>query len=219
MSAVEFSFNKARKAQATIAQKVICEDRFQGEIKLVGGVDVAYHQDWAVGAAAVLDYENLKVVETQTSIQKVKFPYVPTLFAFREFPAAAASIRKLKVQPDVFLVDGHGKAHPYECGLACHLGVALNKPTIGVAKTKLVGEPKRVSGDIFLSHEGEVVGALVTTLAGANPVFVSVGHMMSLQTAVKIVEHCSRQTRIPQPIREAHRMAAEERKAKIGLLH
>ena len=218
MGAVEFSIEKARKAQANIARKVICEDRLQGEIKLVGGVDVAYHQDWAVGAAAVLDYENLEVVESQTVIQKLKFPYVPTLFAFRELPAAVASIRKLKMQPDVFLVDGHGKAHPYGCGLACHLGVVLNKPTIGVAKNRLVGEPKRVGRDIFLVHEGEVVGAVIAMRKGAKPVYVSVGHMMSLQTAAKIVEHCSRQNRIPQPLREAHRIAAEERKAKIALL-
>jgi deoxyribonuclease V len=172
-----------------------------------------------VGAVAVLDYENLKVVETQIAIQKVKLPYVPTLFAFRELPAAIASIRKLKVQPDVLLVDGHGKAHPFGCGLACHLGVALNKPTIGVAKSWLVGEPEKVGRDIFLVHDGEVVGALVTTHEGAKPVYVSVGHMVSLQTAVKIVEHCSRQSRIPQPIREAHRIASEERKAKIALMH
>jgi len=219
MSEVEFSVVKARKAQAGIAQKVICEDRLREDVKLVGGVDVAYHEDWAVGAAAVLDYENLKVVETQIAIQKVKIPYVPTLFAFRELPVAVASIRKLKMQPDIFLVDGHGKAHPFGCGLACHLGVALNKPTIGVAKSWLVGEPEKVGREIFLVHDGEVVGALVTTHEGAKPVYVSVGHMVSLQTAVKIVEHCSRQSRIPQPIREAHRIASEERKAKIAPMH
>jgi len=103
--------------------------------------------------------------------------------------------------------------------LACHLGVALNKPMIGVAKTRLVGEPKVVGRDIFLVHEGEVVGALVTTFEGAKPVCVSVGHMVSLETAVNIVEHCSRQSRIPQSIGEAHRIVAEERKAKIALLH
>ena len=149
----------------------------------------------------------------------MKFPYVPTLFAFRELPAVVASVRKLKVQPDVFLVDGHGKAHPFGCGLACHLGVALNKPAIGVAKSWLVGEPEKVGRGIFLVHDGEVVGALVTTREGAKPVYVSVGHMVSLQTAVKIVEHCSSRSRIPQPIREAHRIACEERKAKIALLH
>jgi deoxyribonuclease V len=139
----------------------------------------------------------------------VKFPYAPTLFAFREPPAAAAIIRKLKVQPDVMLVHGHGRANPYRCGLAYHLGVALNKPTIGVAKTKLIGEPRRVGGKVFLVHEGEVVGAVVITHDGAKPVCVRVGHMVSLETAVNIVKHCSRQSRIPAPILEAHKVASE----------
>ena len=216
MGASKFSIDKARKAQINLAQKVICEDKLPKEIKLVCGVDVAYHEDWAVGTAVVLDYDGLKVLETRTAAQEVNFPYVPTLFAFRELPVAAACIRKLNLQPDVFLVDGHGRAHPYRCGLACHLGVSINKPTIGVAKTMLVGERKMVGGDVFLVQEGEVIGAEVEAYEGAKPVYVSVGHMVSLETAVKIVQHCSRLSRVPEPIREAHSVAFEERKAKIA---
>jgi deoxyribonuclease V len=121
--AAEFSISKARKAQACLAQKVINEDKLQKEIKLVAGVDAAYAGDLAFAAASVLNYDSMEVLETKTATQQVKVPYVPTLFSFRELPGLVACIRKLKLQPDVFLVDGHGKAHPYGCGLASHLGL------------------------------------------------------------------------------------------------
>jgi deoxyribonuclease V len=149
--AAEFSVSRAREAQALISRKVINIDKLPQKINLVAGVDVAYQGNWAFGDVAVLDYETIKVQETQTATQKVKVPYVPTLFAFRELPAAVAAIRKLRLQPDVFLVDGHGRAHPYGCGLACHLGVALGKSNVGVAKCRLVGELKQVGKDVCWS--------------------------------------------------------------------
>jgi len=215
MGVVEFSIDKARKAQTRIARKVISEDRLPREVEFVAGVDVAYFEDWAFGAAAILDYKNLKVAETQTTIQKTKFPYVPTLFAFRELPVVVACIKELKIQPDVILVHGHGRAHPFRCGLACHLGVTLSKPTIGVASTKLIGDPKRSNGEVFLVHEGDIIGAVVHTLERAKPVYVSIGHMVSLKTAANIVKSCVLGNRIPEPIRVAHGVASKERKAKI----
>ena len=212
----EFSISKARKAQTCLAKKIVTQDRLPKEIRLVAGVDAAYFGDRAFGAAAVLDYNSLEVLETQTVTQQVKFPYVPTLLSFRELPPIMACIRKLKHRPDVFLVDGHGKAHPYGCGLASHLGVVLGKPTVGVAKSRLVGDPRQVSDEVFLVLDGEVVGALVETKKGSKPVYVSVGNMVSLETAVRIVKHCSLGNRIPEPIRVAHCAAGEERKAKIG---
>ena len=199
-----------------IASKVISEDRLPPEIRLIAGVDAAYAGDWAVGAAAVLDYQSLEVLEVQTAVCQVKFPYVPTLLSFRELPAAVACIRKLKAQPDVFLVDGHGKAHPYRCGFASYLGVALGKPTVGVAKSGLIGEAKQMEDNLLLVHEDEVVGAVVSTQRGSKPVYVSVGHMVSLETAIRIVKHCTRGSRIPEPLRVAHRVASEKRKAEIA---
>jgi len=199
-----------------IASKVISEDRLPPEIRLIAGVDAAYAGDWAVGAAAVLDYQSLEVLEVQTAVCQVKFPYVPTLLSFRELPAAVACIRKLKAQPDVFLVDGHGKAHPYRCGFASYLGVALGKPTVGVAKSRLIGEAKQMEDNLLLVHEDEVVGAVVSTQRGSKPVYVSVGHMVSLETAIRIVKHCTRGSRIPEPLRVAHRVASEKRKAEIA---
>jgi deoxyribonuclease V len=209
-----FSIEKARKAQRCLARKIITEDKLPKEIGLIAGVDAAYAGNWAVGAAAVLNYSSLEVLEIQTATVEVKFPYVPTLFSFRELPAAMACIRKLRLQPDVFLVDGHGRAHPFGCGFASHLGVVVGKPTVGVAKSRLVGERRQVGEDVFLMQGSEILGAEVITRAGAKPVYVSVGNMVSLQTAVEIVKHCSR-SRVPEPIRIAHR-AASEGKAKIA---
>jgi len=214
-SAAQFSISKAHKAQTCMAQKVISQDKLPTEIKLVAGVDAAYAGDIAFGATVVLDYKSLQVLETQTAVQPAKLPYVSTLLSFRELPVAVACIRKLKLKPDVFLVDAHGKAHPFSCGFASHLGLALGKPTIGVAKNRLVGEPEKIGEDIFLVLDGEIIGAVVPTQSGAKPVFVSVGHMISLTTATKIVKHCSRSSRIPEPILQAHRLASEKRKAQI----
>jgi len=213
---LSFSFKKAHETQQRMSKKIIRKDTLPGRIQLVAGVDVAYWQDHSVGAVAVLDFESLEIVESQTSICRIRFPYIPTLLSFREVPPTVLAIKKLAKWPDVFLVDGQGYAHPYHCGFASHLGLVLNKPTIGVAKTRLLGkpEPQRDNGDIsFLKHEGEVICAAVTTKRGSRPVYVSVGHMISLETAIAIVKHCARSHRVPEPILMAHRVAdAEKRK-------
>ncbi len=176
----------------------------------MAGVDVSYVGNVGIGAIAVLDYASLEVVETQTANVPVKVPYIPTLLSFREIPPAMACIKKLKVQPDVFLVDGQGLAHPYRCGFASHLGLALGKPTVGAAKSRLIGTPVETAGEVFLVDRDQVVGAVVTTKHGCKPVYVSIGHLVSLATAVKIVRHCAK-SRIPEPLLQAHRLATQER--------
>jgi deoxyribonuclease V len=215
----DFSIIKARRAQVCLSGKVITKDVLSKTPKLVAGLDAAYAGDLAFGATAILDYDTFEVLETQTVAQKVRFPYLPTLLSFRELPVVAACIRKLKMQPDVFLVDGHGKAHPYGCGLASHLGVALGKPTVGVAKSRLIGEPVEVGRDIFLEDKGHLVAAVLQTQNGTKPLYVSVGHMVSLEAAVRIVWHCIRDSGVPEPIRVAHELASDERKAKMSELH
>ena len=133
-----FSISKAHKAQLYLSQKIVAEDRLFQEIKRIAGVDVAYTDDVAIGSVAVLDYESLELLEQQTVTRQAKFPYIPTLLSFREIPPAIACIKKLRLQPEVFLVDGQGVAHPYGCGFASHLGLAIGKSTIGVAKSRLV---------------------------------------------------------------------------------
>jgi deoxyribonuclease V len=121
----KFSVSKAHRAQLYLSRKIITEDRLPERINLIGGVDVAYTDKWAIGAAVVLDFESLELLEQQIAITKVRLPYVPTLLAFREMPPTTACIKKLRLQPDVFLVNGQGIAHPYECGFASHLGLAI----------------------------------------------------------------------------------------------
>ena len=215
-----FSIEKAHKTQLRLSKQIVLEDMLPEKIRFVAGVDVAYVKDMAIGAVAVLDYTSLELVESKTAVCKARFPYVPTLLSFRETPPTALCIKKLHLQPDIFLVDGHGFAHPYRCGFASHLGLVIGKPTIGVAKGRLFGEVEDAISEkdvALLKHEDKVIGAVVKTKQGCKPVYVSVGHMVSLETAVKIVRHCICHSRIPEPVSKAHQIAtAEKRKINIA---
>jgi deoxyribonuclease V len=215
----KFSIEKAHETQLRLSKQIVLKDVLPKKIHFVAGVDVAYVKDLAVGAVAVLDYASLELVESKTAVCKVRFPYVPTLLSFRETWPTVLCIKNLDLQPDVFLVDAHGFTHPYRCGFASHLGLVIGKPTIGVAKGRLFGEVEDVRGEkdvALLKHEDEVVGAIVKTRQGCKPVYVSVGHMVSLETAVKIVRQCICHSRIPEPIWKAHQTATRE-KRKINI--
>jgi deoxyribonuclease V len=211
----KFSVEKAHAMQRRLARLVVCEDTLPKRIACVAGVDVAYTGQHSVGAVAVLDYDTLSVVESKTAKVKTCFPYIPTLLSFREIPPVQAAIKKLKTKPDVFLVDGQGIAHPYRLGFASHLGLLLGKPTIGVAKSLLCGKAGSFNqnGWASITDKGEVVGAAVVK-DGKKPIYVSVGHKVSLERAIDIVKHCTKSYRIPEPIREAHRIANEKSKAQ-----
>ncbi|TET64663.1 endonuclease V [Candidatus Bathyarchaeota archaeon] len=214
-----FSIEKAHETQLKLSKQIILEDVLPRKIHFVAGVDVAYVEDLSIGAVAVLDYTSLKLVESKTAICKTRFPYVPTLLSFREISPTVLCIKKLHLQPDVFLIDGHGVAHPYRCGFASHLGVVIRKPTIGVAKGILFGEVEDTRAErnvVLLRNEDEVIGALVATKPEGKPVYVSTGHRVSLKTAIKIVRHCTRHSRIPEPILKAHQIAKAE-KLKINI--
>lgn len=205
-----FSIEKAYKIQLALSKRIDFTDRLPEKISYVAGVDIAYSGEWAVGAVAVVDYSALKIIESKTALCRVTFPYIPTLLSFREIPPAISCIRKIEIQPDVFLVDGHGYAHPRGCGFASHLGVVLGRPTIGVAKGKLIGQIEDYSEVAYLRHNGKVVGAVLRVNRESRPVYVSVGNMVSLERAVSIVKHCIRCSSIPEPIRAAHKIATEE---------
>jgi deoxyribonuclease V len=200
-----------------LSKKVISEDRLPENIKFVAGVDVAYVGNTSIGAVAVLDLDSFSLVESRTAKLKTRFPYVPTLLSFREVPPALLAIRKLQRKPDVFMVDGQGIAHPYRLGFASHLGLVANVPTIGVAKSLLCGEAQSFSEKRWapIVDEGDVIGASVITELGKKPVYVSVGHRVSLEKAIELVLHCARGCRIPEPIRKAHMVANEERRKLI----
>ncbi|RLI35517.1 endonuclease V [Candidatus Bathyarchaeota archaeon] len=211
-----FSIEEARRLQTSLSKRVVKHDDLPRAVKYVAGVDVAYIGNLSIGAVAVLDLKSWKTVEIETSLQRVHFPYIPTLLSFREMQPAISAIRKLRIKPDVFLIDGHGLAHPYRLGFASHLGVMMDSPTIGVAKGLLCGEVKPMEGYRAgdwspIIHNGEVIGAALITRAGAKPVYVSIGHRVSLETAIRIVMDCVRGYRIPEPIRRAHIFANRER--------
>lgn len=208
----KFSVKKARTEQQRLSKLVIREDNLPPNIRYVAGVDVAYTGNMSIGSVAVLDFSTLSIMESQTASMKTCISYIPTLLSFRELSPARAAIRKLKRQPDIFLVDGQGLAHPYRLGFASHLGVTLDRPTIGVAKKILCGQvgPTNEKGWAPITHRGETIGASVSK-GGKKPIYVSIGHKVSLETAIEIVRHCTLHYRIPEPIRAAHKMAAEDR--------
>ena len=217
-----FSVNKAHQMQLRLSKRVIRMDELPKTLRRVAGVDVAYAGALSIAVVAVLDYSSLSLVEAQRAVVKTQFPYIPTLLSWREIKPAKAAIKKLKTRPDVFLVDAQGTAHPYRLGFASHLGVLLDKPTIGVAKSLLcgqIGSPNQ-QGWMPITDRGEVIGAAIKRDEKTQPIYVSVGHMVSLERAIEIVRHCTKSVRIPEPIRIAHTLASEEkRKRKQEINH
>ncbi|MBI2931835.1 MAG: endonuclease V [Planctomycetes bacterium] len=184
-----------------------------GRVRTVGGVDISVRDDEARGAVVVLDAATLQVVEAQTVETEVRFPYVPGLLSFRETPVLLRAFRKLRVRPDLLIVDGQGYAHPRRFGIACHLGVILDLPAIGCGKTLLVGaydEPSAERGAWSpLTHQGEVVGAAVRTQDDVGVVYVSSGHRVSLRTATRWIIKMAPRYRLCEPIRAAHHEAGQ----------
>lgn len=180
-------------------------------VELVAGVDV--HQDRA--AVVVLSYPQLKPVEWAVATKPITFPYIPGLLSFREVPAILEALGQLDHIPDLILCDGQGYAHPRRFGLACHLGVLIDLPTIGVAKSLLVGahEPLGFAKGSWapLVDRDEVIGAAVRTRNGVAPVYVSVGHKVDLPSAIEWVLRCCRQYRLPETTRFAHCLARQGR--------
>lgn len=210
----KFSVSKAHALQRRLAKQVIQEDMLPEKIHFVAGVDVAYVGKTSIGAATVLSYDSLALIESQFAHVKTRFPYIPTLLSFREISPIFSAIEKLENQPDVFLVDAQGIAHQYRMGLASHLGLIIDKPTIGVAKSILCGKAEKMTSEgwTHLIDRREVVGAAVVTGPGRKPVYVSVGHKVSLERAIRIVKHCTRNRRIPEPLLTAHKVANEEKR-------
>ena len=180
-------------------------------LQVVGGVDASFSEDGIYVAAVVLDYHTMQIVELATAELSLTYPYLPGLLSFRESPAILVALGKLSRLPDVLLVDGHGLAHPRRFGLACHLGVLLDLPVIGCAKSKLIGECSppgdTVGSTTELIFEAEMVGMAVRTRSNVKPVYVSVGHRVDLRSAVRITLACCRGYRLPEPTRQAHILA------------
>jgi deoxyribonuclease V len=191
---------------------VIFKDALPETLRYVAGVDISYTGGVSIGAVAVLDFNSLSLIESQTACCNTRFPYIPTLLSFREVLPAFLAIKKLQIRVDVFLVDAHGVAHPYRLGFASHLGLVIDRPTIGVAKNLLCGRVAPLCGRTWapIKENDEIIGAAVNKHR-KKPVYVSVGHKVSLETAVNIVKHCTLNQRIPEPTRKAHIIATRER--------
>jgi deoxyribonuclease V len=208
---------RARWLQQRLAARVRLDDGPR-RVDLVAGADVAYRPDgrWAWAAVVVMAAPHGPVLETATAAGPPAFPYVPGLLTFREGPLVLRAFGRIARRPDLVLFDAHGLAHPRRFGLACHLGVLLDLPSVGCAKSLLVGayrEPGPARGDWSpLTLDGDVVGAVVRTRAGVRPVFVSPGHRTTVESATHWVLACSR-FRVPEPIRMAEQVVNRLRRA------
>jgi deoxyribonuclease V len=190
---------------------LVREEPLASPVETVAGIDVSIRGDLAQAAIAVLRLPELEVVDRAVWRAAVPFPYVSGLLSFREVPVILPALERLTVRPDVLMTDSQGRAHPRRFGLACHLGVLLDRPSLGVAKSLLTGtydEPGPEKGSRSpLTHRGEVVGAVLRTRADTSPVYVSVGHRITLDEAVALTLACAPRFRIPEPTRQAHNLS------------
>lgn len=199
----------ARALQLQLRERVVERDRL-GRVRSVAGVDVSYDRGKPdlFAAVVVLDARTFEVLEVAGERRDARFPYVPGYLSFRELPAVLGAFGKLARRPDLVICDGHGRAHPRRFGLACHLGVWLDVPSIGCAKSRLCGShrepgPRRGASTRLLDGD-EVIGRALRTRAGVKPIFASVGHRVSLATAERQLLRLAPRYRLPEPIRAAH---------------
>ena len=199
--------------QQRLRERVECEDRL-GSIRLVAGIDVGFEAGNTVtrAAVAVLSFPELELVDYALAREPTRFPYVPGLLSFREIPTVLAALERLKEVPDLILCDGQGIAHPRRLGIACHLGVLIDLPTIGVGKSRLIGEHAEVPEErgewVALRDHGELIGAVLRSRTRVKPIYVSSGHRIGLHSALEYVMACTGRYRLPETTRWAHRLAS-----------
>jgi deoxyribonuclease V len=208
---------EAAALQRGLAPSVDRTDRPATATRYAAGVDIGFERNGTItrAAVAVLDLADLALVDFALAHVPTRFPYVPGLLSFRETPAALEALRRLSVAPDVVLYDGHGIAHPRRFGVASHVGLLLDLPSIGVAKTRLVGAhdgvPESRGAWTALVDAGETIGAVLRTRPGVAPVYVSIGHRVCLASAIATVMRCTTRFRLPETTRWAHRIASDPR--------
>jgi len=203
----EVTPQEAIKIQKDLKSKISLKKSFS-KIDKIAGADVSYYQNKMIAGVIIFEFPNLKTIEKQSFISPVNFPYIPGLLTFREGPSLLEAFKKIKITPDVILFDGHGIAHPRRMGIATHLGLFLDKPTIGCAKSRLSGKytsVKEGKGDYALLKESEeILGVVLRTRKKVNPIFVSPGHKIDLPNSIEIILKCIVKYRLPVPVREAH---------------
>jgi len=230
LAPARLDYHAAVALQERLRSLVVCAGELTAP-RLVAGVDVSYDflpsrfsrrkktSETVYAAVVVLELASLRVVETASVADRARFPYVPGLLSFREIPPLLKAFRKLRCTPDAVLVDGQGVAHPRRCGLASHLGLVLDLPTVGCAKSRLIGdyrEPARARGSWSdLRDGGEVIGRVLRTRDGVAPLFVSAGHKISLDAATALVLECAPRYRLPETTRQAHKLVNELRAGNV----
>jgi len=211
------TIQQARQIQLELAQQVIIKDQYSSPA-FVAGVDVGMLDGGKItrAAIAVLEFPSLRLADKSITKVKTTFPYVPGYLSFRELPAVLKAIELLTIKPDIYLCDGQGIAHPRRFGIACHLGVLLDAPTIGVAKSRLTGtyqEPGMEKGEYSLLYDkDEKIGVVLRTRKNIKPLFISPGHRISIKTAMEITMACTTKYRLPETTRHAHMLASEKSK-------
>lgn len=214
------SIKEATEIQRSIAKKIILEDNFK-EIKTIAGMDVSNNlydpKQMIYAGIMVLDAKTLQPLETSEATLKQKFPYVPGFLGFREAPVLVEAYMQLKIKPALIMVDGHGVSHPRGLGIASHIGVLLDCPTIGVAKSILVGTladklGEEPGSETALIYQAKQIATVLRSKARSKPLIISPGHRISLPSAVKLVKQCLTKYRLPEPTRYAHKTANECRK-------
>lgn len=205
--------SEAVKVQLELQQRIRLEPALQ-DVRLVAGADASFSRrdNLVYGAVTVFSFPSLTPLMRVTATSPVQFPYIPGLLTFREGPVLLECFSKLTHTPDVVLFDGQGIAHPRKMGIAVHLGILLDIPSVGCAKTRLYGTSavpgdSRGSVEYLRDKDGAVIGACLRTRTGVRPVFISPGHRIDLPSAIDIVLRCTTRYRLPEPIRDAHRLA------------
>jgi len=199
--------------QKQLAQHLIL-DKSYTDIAIVAGVDVGFEEDGAITRAAVslLSFPELEPLENSLYRCKTTFPYIPGLLSFREIPAIEQALSQLKLKPDMLLCDGQGYAHPRRLGIACHLGLLTGIPSIGVAKSRLIGKhvepPNRKGAWAPLIDKDETIGAVLRTRVNVKPLYISAGHMIDLENAIEMVMACVTRFKLPETTRAAHNLAS-----------
>jgi deoxyribonuclease V len=207
---------QARSIQERLRSLVILKNDFD-RIRTVAGVDVGFEDGGRVTRAAivVLGFPGLQPLDQALVRRPTSFPYIPGLLSFREIPAVLDALELLDVRPEMILCDGQGYAHPRRFGLACHLGLLAELPSIGVAKSRLIGEHEPIGVEkgaiVWLRDEGETIGAVVRSRTAVRPLYVSVGHRISLPTAIEYAMACTTRYRLPETTRRAHALASQRK--------
>ena len=210
------TIEEAIAIQQQLRLEITTEDNF-GTVKYVAGVDVGFKDggETTQAAVAVLSFPDLQLKAQAIARRPTTFPYVPGFLSFREIPAVLDALEKVAIAPDLILCDGHGIAHPRRFGIACHLGLLVDVPTIGVGKSLFVGKHDDVPEERGtwqpLVHRGETIGAVLRTRIGVKPIYISSGNRISLATALEYVLRCTPKYRLPETTRWADKLASEKK--------